>query len=102
MEETKNQENSKDEAKKQKNDGFLEEPQRPLTFALEDAKASLGSAIGQIRRQYGIPAFMLEGILTGILADVRADTKQEMRRDFDSYLEEFRKAYGKENLDGEH
>lgn len=50
------------------------QPQESLTIILQQAKFQMIKATNDTMREYGIPAVMMDGILSCILADIRAQS----------------------------
>lgn len=53
---------------------------KPLGMILDDVKTELTRKVAEIQQSYGLPASLLDFILTGILADVREMKCMEYRR----------------------
>lgn len=70
---------------------FDEEKPRPLTMELETAKGMILTAVNKAKQEYGIPNFIMEGIIADIHSQVTSQAKIEMINDFNMYLEELKK-----------
>ncbi len=55
--------------------------QPPLTLTLQEAKFHMIGATNEIMQKYGIPAVLMEGILSGVLSDVRAQVTADVLAD---------------------
>ena len=67
----------------------LEKPKKqdpPLTFLLHQAKLRMIHTTNSIMQEYGIPAAMMEGIISGVLADIRAQASADLLIDFQNQL----------------
>ena len=60
----------------------------PLSVMLEQAKAKVTAAFGQIQEETHLPAYLFEGIVAGVLADVRNQKNLELTADFASMGQE--------------
>lgn len=60
----------------------------PLSVMLEQAKAKVTAAFGQIQEETHLPAYLFEGIVAGVLADVRNQKNLELAADFTSMNQE--------------
>lgn len=58
-----------------------------------DAKQALTGQIGNTMAAYGLPIFMVEGILSGILAEIRTNAGNELADDTARYEEEMKEYY---------
>ena len=54
----------------------------PLTLMLHQAKIRMIGATQEVMSEYGLPAAMMEGIISGILADIRAQSSTDLLLDF--------------------
>lgn len=70
---------------------FDEEKPRPLTMELETAKGMILTAVNKAKQEYGIPNFIMEGIIADIHSQLTSQAKIEMINDFNMYLEELKK-----------
>lgn len=61
---------------------------RSLEVALAEGGAELTSAINAIQNKYGLPACLLEGLLTNALAGVREVVRDELTRAYASQQQE--------------
>lgn len=58
----------------------------PLTMLLHQAKIRMIHNTNSIMQEYGIPAAMMDGIVSGILADIRAQASADLLVDFQKQL----------------
>lgn len=52
----------------------------PLGMILDNARAELTKAVAALQQKYGLPASLLDMILTGVLADIREMKCMEYRQ----------------------
>lgn len=55
-----------------------------LNIALQSAKMDLIKSTNLIMQQYGLPACLLDGLLSSIQADIRAQATAELLKDFNT------------------
>lgn len=58
----------------------------PLTLLLHQAKLRMIHTTNIIMQEYGIPAAMMEGIISGVLSDIRAQASADLLIDFQNQL----------------
>lgn len=58
----------------------------PLTLLLHQAKLRMIKTTKEVMSEYGIPAIMMEGILSGVLSDIRAQASVDLVVDFQKQL----------------
>lgn len=64
-----------------------QKPQEPpLTMLLHQAKLRMIHTTNSIMQEYGIPAAMMDGIVSGILADIRAQASADLLVDIQNQL----------------
>lgn len=56
-------------------------PQTPLSVVLAEARKEMMKATNGIMLKFGVPACVMDGIVSGILADIRAQSGAELIRD---------------------
>lgn len=56
--------------------------QIPLSILMENTKGKMTAAVNQSIEESGLPAYLIEGILTGILAEVRNQKNLELISDY--------------------
>ena len=59
--------------------------QTSLNIILQRAKVQLITATTDIMRREGIPAMMMDGILSSLLADIRAQENADLINDFNNH-----------------
>ena len=62
-------------------------PQTPLSVVLAEARKELMKATNGVMIKFGIPACVMDGIVSGILADIRAQSGAELIRDLQTSSE---------------
>lgn len=55
---------------------------RPVIIDMESAKGELMNALASIEQKYGLPSYIMEGIITSILADIRSQKSLEIMNAF--------------------
>ena len=68
-------------------------PGRPLSVLYADAKQAITRQVGNTMAAYGLPIFMVEGILSGILAEIRTNATNELADDTARYEDELKEYY---------
>lgn len=61
-------------------------PEPPLTLLLHHAKLRMIQTASDVMNEYGIPAALMEGIISGVLADVRAQASADLLVDFKKHM----------------
>ena len=59
----------------------------PLNVKLNNCKKKLDNCITSIIMEYGLPAFLIEGILSEVLLDVKKQSSAELTRSYNEMLE---------------
>ena len=59
----------------------------PLNVKLNNCKKMLDNCITSIIMEYGLPAFLIEGILSEVLLDVKKQSSAELIRSYNEMLE---------------
>ena len=59
----------------------------PLNIKLNNCKKMLDNCITSIIMEYGLPAFLIEGILSEVLLDVKKQSSAELTRSYNEMLE---------------
>ena len=78
-----------------------------IETGIERAKIQLNKAVENIRNEYGMPYFILEGFIKGVLADVREKEKRGILEESEKKISELRwelekaKAAAKKVFNGE-
>ena len=60
--------------------------QIPFSIRMESAKGEMNNAVIEIRRKYGLPNAMMDGILSSVLADVRSNVKTDLINEVNEIL----------------
>lgn len=60
----------------------------PLNVQLENVRGKLNTALSECTMEYGLPAFLISGILADIMLDVKRQEKIELTNSFNAVLEE--------------
>ena len=56
-------------------------PQIPLSIVLAEAQKEMMKATYGVMLKFGVPACVMDGIVSSILADIRAQSRAELIRD---------------------
>lgn len=56
-------------------------PLSPLSVVLAEAQKEMMKATNSVMLKFGVPACVMDGIVSSILADIRAQSKAELIRD---------------------
>ena len=59
----------------------------PLNVKLNNCKKMLDNCITSIIMEYGLPAFLIEGILCEVMIDVKKQSSAELTRSYNEMLE---------------
>ena len=60
----------------------------PLNIRIENVRGMLNTALSQATMQYGLPAFIISGILADIMLDVKRQEKIELTNSYNNVLKE--------------
>lgn len=71
---------------------------RPLPISLEmfNAKQAILENVLTVQKEYGLPYFVIEGILADVLVQVQNGANNERTIDFNKYMEGIKEDYEKE------
>ena len=58
----------------------------PLNVKLNNCKKMLDNCITSMIMEYGLPAFLVEGILSEVLLDVKKQSNNELVRSYDELI----------------
>ena len=58
----------------------------PLNVKLNNCKKMLDNCITSIIMEYGLPAFLVEGILSEVLVDVKKQSNNELVRSYEELI----------------
>ena len=58
----------------------------PLNVKLNNCKKMLDNCITSIIMEYGLPAFLVEGILSEVMLDVKKQSHNELVRSYDELI----------------
>ena len=58
----------------------------PLNVKLNNCKKKLDNCITSIIMEYGLPAFLVEGILSEVMLDVKKQSHNELVRSYDELI----------------
>lgn len=67
---------------------FEEEKQKPLMIEIESARRMVIESVNRARQEYGVPVFILEGIIADIHQQLSSESKIVLLNDMDDYLKE--------------
>lgn len=59
----------------------------PLNIKINNCKRKLDNCITSIIMEYGLPAFLIEGILSEVMLDVKKQSSAELTRSYNEMLE---------------
>lgn len=60
----------------------------PLNIKLENVRGKLNTALSEATMEYGLPAFLVSGILADIMLDVKKQEKIELTNSYNNVLKE--------------
>lgn len=63
----------------------------PLNLQIEFAKSKFHEALSQCIMEYGLPAYMMEGIVLDILLEVKTQANIELKNSYNTVLEDIKK-----------
>ena len=58
----------------------------PLNIKLNNCKKKLDNCITSIIMEYGLPAFLIEGILSEVMLEVKKQSNNELVRSYDELI----------------
>lgn len=62
----------------------------PLNVKLENVRGKLNTALSEATMEYGLPAFLISGILSDIMLDVKRQEKIELTNSYNNMLDELK------------
>lgn len=62
----------------------------PLNIKLENVRGKLNTALSEVTMEYGLPAFLVSGILADIMLDVKRQEKIELTNSYNNILKEIK------------
>lgn len=69
---------------------------RELNIKLENVRGKLNTAISESIMEYGLPAFLVSGILADIMLDVKRQEKIELTNSYNNMIAELQKEIPRE------
>ncbi|MDB1923403.1 hypothetical protein ABHA37_08245 [Clostridium tertium] len=60
----------------------------PLNVTLENVRGKLNTALSEAIMEYGLPAFLVSGVLADIMLDVKRQEKIELTNSYNNMLKE--------------
>jgi len=60
----------------------------PLNVKLENVRGKLNTALSEVTMEYGLPAFLISGILADIMLDVKRQEKIELTNSYNNMMKE--------------
>lgn len=63
----------------------------PLNVKLENVRGKLNTALSEVTMEYGLPAFLISGILADIMLDVKRQEKIELVNSHNNIIKELEK-----------
>lgn len=64
----------------------------PLNVRMENVRGELNTALSNATMEYGLPAFLISGILADIMLDVKRQEKIELTNSYNNCLKDLEKA----------
>lgn len=62
----------------------------PLNIKLENVRGKLNTALSEATMEYGLPAFLVSGILADIMLDVKRQEKIELTNSYNNVLKDLK------------
>ncbi len=62
----------------------------PLNIRIENVRGKLNTALSEATMEYGLPAFLVSGILADIMLDVKRQEKIELTNSYNNVLKELK------------
>ena len=62
----------------------------PLNVKMENVRGMLNTTLSQATMEYGLPAFLVSGILADIMLDVKRQEKIELTNSYNNILKELK------------
>lgn len=75
---------------------FEEEKQRPLMIEIESARRMIITSVNKARQEYGIPVFILEGIISDIHQQLSSESKITLLNDMNQYVNDIENSKDRE------
>lgn len=75
---------------------FEEEKQKPLMIEIESARRMIITTVNKARQKFGVPVFILEGIISDIHQQLSSESKITLLNDMDDYLDDIKADKNKE------
>lgn len=63
----------------------------PLNVKMENVRGKINTALSQATMEYGLPAFLVSGILADIMLDVKRQEKIELVNSYNNCMAEIKK-----------
>ncbi|MDU7948686.1 MAG: hypothetical protein E7J31_09620 [Clostridium sp.] len=60
----------------------------PLNIKIENVRGKINTALSEAIMEYGLPAFLVSGILADIMLDVKRQEKIELTNSYNNVLKE--------------
>ena len=60
----------------------------PLNIRIENVRGMINTALSRATMEYGLPAFLITGILSDIMLDVKRQEKIELTNSYNNVLKE--------------
>lgn len=68
----------------------------PLNLKIENARTKFNTALSEIVMEYGLPAFLVEGILADVMLEIKRQAKIELKNSYNTVLKELKEEHDKE------
>lgn len=75
---------------------FEEEKQKPLMIEIESARRLIITTVNKARQEFGVPVFILEGIISDIHQQLSSESKITLLNDMDDYIADVEEDKNKE------
>lgn len=62
----------------------------PLNIRIENVRGMINTALSKATMEYGLPAFLITGILSDIILDVKRQEKIELTNSYNNILKELK------------
>ncbi|MBI5993970.1 hypothetical protein [Clostridium perfringens] len=63
----------------------------PLNIKMENVRGKLNTALSEVTMEYGLPAFLITGILADMMLEVKRQEKIELMNSYNNVLNDIKK-----------
>lgn len=60
----------------------------PLNVKLENVRGKLNTVLSEVTMEYGLPAFLIIGVLSDVMLDVKRQEKIELTNSYNNMIKE--------------